>query len=203
MVVSEYYRALLRMKINHNNIKRLKNKDFTIISQNCVGGVILHELNQRFNSPTINLFFSSRDFLLFLSDMRHYLSLEMQEKRTPYSYPVGNLGGLTVHFMHYGSFQEAKDKWKERINRINYNNMYVMMVQGKDCTDDMVEQFDALPFEKKVIFVGKPYHNIKSAVYIPGTELDDGSVTNLCLYKSKLTGRRLLDDYDYVSFLNS
>ena len=45
------YRMILRIK--------LKNKDFSIISSNCNGGVILSDLNIKFNTPTINLFFFS------------------------------------------------------------------------------------------------------------------------------------------------
>lgn len=167
------------------------------------GGVILHELKQRFNSPTVNLFFSARDYLTFLSDLHRFLSLDIVEMQTTNPYPVGDLGGLTVNFMHYRSFDEAKNKWIERTKRINFENLYVMMVQGSDCTDQMVEEFDKLPYSKKVIFVGKPYPNIQSAVCIQGTALKDGSVIDLCQYKSKYTGKRFIDDFDYVSFLNS
>ena len=43
----------------------LKNKDFTIISHNCVGGVIYHDLGLKFNTPTINLFFMAKDFIKY------------------------------------------------------------------------------------------------------------------------------------------
>jgi uncharacterized protein (DUF1919 family) len=35
---------------------RLTNKEVTIFSSNCIGGVIYHDLGLRFMSPTINLF---------------------------------------------------------------------------------------------------------------------------------------------------
>ena len=37
--------------------------EFTIISSNCIGGVIYSDLHRKFLSPTINLFFSAKDFL--------------------------------------------------------------------------------------------------------------------------------------------
>lgn len=34
---------------------RLENSDITILSNNCIGGIIYHKLGLRFKSPTINL----------------------------------------------------------------------------------------------------------------------------------------------------
>ena len=43
---------------------------------------------------------------------------------------------------------------------------------------------------------------IKSAVCIPGSE-EENHILDICKYKSKWTGRRWLDDFDYVAFLNT
>ena len=48
--------------------KALTNKDFTIICNNCNGGTLTHDLGMRFNSPTVNLFFSSYDFFDFVEN---------------------------------------------------------------------------------------------------------------------------------------
>lgn len=53
--VTSEYRSQLRYKINQNNRLKLCIENFSIISSNCVGGVITHELGKRFLSPTINL----------------------------------------------------------------------------------------------------------------------------------------------------
>ena len=60
------YRQLLRKKIDQYNRDRLKydpDNPFSIISSNCVGGVISHDLGLRFESPTVNLFFYPDSFL--------------------------------------------------------------------------------------------------------------------------------------------
>lgn len=44
MRISKYYRSFLRRKLNQQNRSRLKNEKFSIISSNCVGGIITHEL---------------------------------------------------------------------------------------------------------------------------------------------------------------
>lgn len=46
---------LLRKAVNWKNQKRLKNRDFSLLSSNCNGVFILHDLGLRFNSPTVNL----------------------------------------------------------------------------------------------------------------------------------------------------
>lgn len=53
----------LRKRINTKNRERLDNKDFSLLSSNCLGGFILHDLGLRFNSPFINLWLKPGDFI--------------------------------------------------------------------------------------------------------------------------------------------
>ena len=41
----------------------LRVSDFTIISQNCIGGVFYHDMGLPFQSPTINLVFKAPDLI--------------------------------------------------------------------------------------------------------------------------------------------
>lgn len=82
MKFSKEYRAFLRSSLNKRNRERLTNHDFTIFSQNCIGGVILHELGLRFDTPTVNLWFSAPDFIRFLERPQHYASCEVKELET-------------------------------------------------------------------------------------------------------------------------
>ena len=50
---------------NDNFILKTENKNFTIIARDCVGGILYHQLGERFLSPTINLFFTPEDFNYF------------------------------------------------------------------------------------------------------------------------------------------
>lgn len=107
--------------------KKLKNSDFTIISSNCVGGVIYHDLGLQFKSPTINLWFKPKDYLKFLSDLDKYLEMELSEETDKdVDYPVGLLGDIHLYFLHYRTFAEAKNKWNSRKKRINKENIYVI-----------------------------------------------------------------------------
>lgn len=206
MRISKYYRSFLRRKLNQQNRSRLKNEKFSIISSNCVGGIITHELGQRFNSPTINLYFNPDDFLKFAKDMQYYLFecqlMQDMKKTNERGYPVGRLDDITIYFVHYSSFQSAKNKWEERIERINWNNMYFIMTQRDGCTKEQIIEFDRLPYKNKVSFTIKPYEEIKSAYFIENSLQEDGEVMDLNLYRSKFTGVRVIDNFDYVGFLN-
>lgn len=202
MKISRYYRKFLRIKLNVKNKERLKNRDFTILCNNCVGGVILHELGQRLNTPTVNLFFDSEDYIKFLENLDYYLQHELVETRSVKDYPVGKIDDILIHFLHYSTFDEAKIFWEKRKARIKKDNLYVIMVQQNGCTKEIIQRFDHLPYEHKLALVTKPMPEINCAYYISGTEQSDGNVMDLCQYKGKFTGKRWIDDYDYVGFLN-
>lgn len=183
------------------NRLRLKNKDFTIISSNCVGTMMYHDLSLRFNSPTINLFFEAKDFIKFVKNLKHYCSIEAKEIESPFNFPVGKLDDITVYFMHYSSFDEAKRKWEKRVKRINYDNLFIIMTERTNCDYNVLLEFDKLDYENKVVLTHLPYEEIKSSYYIPGFEYKTelGTITD---FKDGFLMRRWMDKFDYVSFLN-
>ena len=202
MKISKYYRAFLRATLNSENKKRLSNRNFTILCNNCVGGVILHELGERFNSPTVNLFFDAEDYIKFLEKLDYYLSQTLVEVQSDKDYPVAKLDDITIYFMHYPSFDEAKTIWEKRTARINRDNLYVILVQQNGCTEELLKKFDELPYMYKLALTARQTPEIKCSYYISGSEQPNGDVMDLCKYKGKFTGRRWIDDYDYVGFLN-
>ncbi len=182
--------------------KKLKNTSPSIISSNCNGAMILHDLGLKFNTPTVNLLFEASGFIKFVSDLDRYLSEDLVEAESDKPYPVGQLDDIKVYFMHYKSFEEAKSKWNERKERIDRNNMFFMFTDKDGCTDEDLIAFDALPYEHKVVFTHVPHPEIKSAYYIKGFE-NEKEVGILSDFKPGFFRRRYIDDFDYVSFLNA
>ena len=72
---------------------KLTNTDFTIFSQNCIGGIMYHDLGLQFRSPTVNMLFSPKDFIKFMEDIHWYLEQEIVFTSTDKPYPTGKLGG--------------------------------------------------------------------------------------------------------------
>lgn len=54
--------------------KQLKSTDFTIISNNCWGGMIYESYNLPKESPTVGMFFMAKDYIEFLSDLKGYIN---------------------------------------------------------------------------------------------------------------------------------
>ncbi len=163
------YNNVSRIRFNKEN---LQNKDFTIICNNCIAGVIYHNFDLEFKSPTINLFFFSPDYIKFLENFEFYINQELNfVKKSKYfdekpSYPIGLLFDIEVHFLHYTSEKEAYIKWNKRIDRINKNNLFIIGSDKDLCQFDHIERFDKLQFKNKIFFSAKNYPSLKSVIHI-------------------------------------
>ena len=165
--LKQEYRRILRTFINKKNHGKLKNNNITIISSNCLAGVIYHELNLEFLSPTINLRLSPSDFIKFVDNLEYYLGKDILEDKTKkMGYPVGQLDDLTIYYVHYRNFEEAKNKWQERCQRINFEKMYFVMSERDGCTYEDIRNFENLKYKNKIIFTHKNYPEFKNSYYI-------------------------------------
>lgn len=187
----------------------LHNSNFTILCNNCNGGIISHELGQRFNSPTVNMYFFHDHFIRFCEDLEYYLGQELKpcanpnHKPTDIEYPIMNIGEgdkkLELHFLHYASEQEAISTWNRRLARINRDNMFFLFTHFDAAEEEWVKRFDNLPFKHKASLVNTPFPQYKSAIYIPGYE--SVGLGNLSLFKNLKGGKRM-DGWDFVRWLN-
>lgn len=183
----------------------MKNSDFTIISSNCLGGVISHELELEFMSPTVNLFIEPSSFVKFCKNLTCYFEQPLEEKEWSGDYPIALCNDIEIHGLHYRNFSELKDKWNERKRRVNFDNIFIFMIERDGCTYEDILEFDKLPYKNKVVFVSKEMPEIKSAIHIPkANEIINGKiqVKDLLGYRSTLVGKRDIDYFDYIKFLN-
>ena len=127
-------------------------------------------------------------------------------KNSKYNYPLIQCEDIKIHAVHYKGLEDFKGKWISRGKRIDYKNLYVIMSERDGCTYENIQAFDKLPYKHKVIFVHKSMPEIKSACYIPGTELNgtDGQwVQPLTSYIHRFSCKRYIDLFDYVEFFNT
>ncbi len=196
------YREIFRLRLKRYNINRLKNNKFSLFSNNCTAGCIYHDLGLQFSSPTINLFFSAEDYVKFLERLDYFLNTDLTAVISTEKFPVGKLNNeLTLNFVHYNTFEQAKEKWIARCKRINKNNMFFILIDRDGCTLEIAKRFDALPYKNKVILTYREMPDVSCAFVNPEWE-DNGKTRVLTEYLSKFTGRRFIDEFDYVSFLN-
>lgn len=135
------------------NIYELRN-NFSIISCNCLGGLIYHDLNMQFLSPTINLFINTPDFVKFCNNIEYYIACELVEHKDDRDYPIGMLDDIQIDFLHYKDFNEAKTCWNKRKKRINYNNIFVIISDRDNYSDDLLSEIDKIKYPK-VLFSHK------------------------------------------------
>lgn len=202
--------ASARREFREEKRARLTNTTPTIIANNCVGGVIYHDLGLQFRSPVINLWFESDDFFEFLEHLEDYIRAVPEETKVEgISYPVGLLRRgdkqIRLYFTHYGSFEVARKKWVERAARVDLDNVYVIYEFDKPINMDhpRMKQFMDVKYRNKVMLASLHGSDVDSPNVVHMSCYDDGSYGGKILeYTNRFTQRRHLDEFDYVSFLN-
>lgn len=159
------YRKYLNKQIQ----EKLKDvKDFTIFSNNCLGGVFYSDAGRQFTSPLINTAMDGEDFIKFVSDAQHYLSQDFEFFTWPgRDFPIARLDDVEVNFVHYKTPEECVDAWKRRSSRIVWDNIFIIATNHDGMYHDKcMEQFDKLPYKNKIMFVSKEYPEYDWAIPI-------------------------------------
>ncbi len=73
---------------------------------------------------------------------------------------------IEIFFLHYHSEEEARDKWERRRERINWDRLLVKFNDQNGCTEELIREFDKLPFKNKVCFTVKEHPGCESVIKI-------------------------------------
>lgn len=161
-------RDRIRRDLQNMRIKNIREKadlsDLSILSQNCIGGVLYHDMGLQFSSPTVNLFFEAEDFVKFVLNLDHYVSCEF-EWRWEEEYPVGILDDIKVYFMHYKTCQEAKEAWKRRCSRILKDRILVLSTDREDFNEHVFEMWKTIPYEKLLFTAQERFASDQDSLY--------------------------------------
>lgn len=158
-----------RIKFSNARRNKIINDDFTIISNNCWGGMIYESYNLEKKTPTVGLFFTSKDYLKFISNLKYYLSLKLEfidynnsknidflaENDIKKNIIIGVLDDIEIYFLHYKNPEEAFDKWERRKKRINYQKIIFKFNDQNGCNLDDLNTFLNLPYKNKIFFTVK------------------------------------------------
>lgn len=169
------YRLKLQNKtaiiVKYLNQKRLINKDFTIISNDCWGGVLYKQLNLPYFSPFVGLMMMAPCYIKMLKELHSYLKsplvfinessyshLNILRENEQNFYPIGRLNDIEIHFFHYQNQTEVIEKWQRRINKMNWHNLFVKFSADKDeCTLKEMQEFQSLNYERKICLTANYY----------------------------------------------
>lgn len=180
--------------------KNLINKNFTIISNNCWAGHVYRDFDQKYQTPFIGLFIISPDYIKLLKNLDYYMSqdlkfikkskLDIGKSNFNREYPIGALDDIEIHFQHYESEKEAYEKWNRRIKRMNWDNLFIKFSEKFYCNEELLKEFDELPYRNKIVFTKKEYSELRNSIYF-----EKLSVTQEMYFYYK--------KFDIVKWLNS
>lgn len=191
--------------------KRLNNIDFSIISNNCWGGICYEYFGLQKLSPTVGCYFFANDYIKFISRLEYYLKQELrfiplnqskyskeisefgETNKENLTAPIGLLDDVEIVFLHYKNQLKAYEKWNRRIKRINYNNLIFKFSHQNNCTEEHIKTFNQLDLPGKKICFSKTYIPLSSNIYINGYENEDNLQDSFCWRKN----------YDLVEFINT
>ena len=193
---------------------RLYRRDFTLISQNCLGGVLYHLLGMRFLSLTINMFIEDENFVKFVEKIDYYIQLDAKPMCECYidpidptiRYPKISVGDIELSCLHYETCQDAVERWNERRKRVNTENLFVIanswnLHNNKELAKRIVE----CPY-KTILFSLEDWSDLPNCVSLKGNywETDSRGVVrpNLTDLKPKGCHYYFEEQFDFIKWLN-
>lgn len=195
--------------ISRLRAKKLKNKDFTIISNNCFAGWVYRRYNLSYLTPTVGLFIMPKDYIKFLNNLKYYIECELKfinPNKSKYKdyissiderfgkYPIGILEDIEIHFLHYKDENEAKEKWNRRKQRINWDNIIVKFSEQNNCEKDDIKNFFMTPYKNKICFVAKSKSKINEAIQVKEFEQNGYTIDDTWLATKYINFTKFLND---------
>lgn len=180
----------------------------SLFCNNCLGGRVLHDLGLRFNSPTVNFSFAPSDLVEMLSNLPYWLAQPLEDVTSAGDpWPTGLLGGrIKIYFIHYSSFESARDAWLRRVARVDYRHIRAVLVQRDGCTDDDIRRFLALPgLERRLVLARRRPEGCSPDQVVEITGCADGTQLAMDViigYEDIWRGRMYYDQVDWSSFLS-
>lgn len=165
-LIEKFFRIYyeIRRKVRH---RLLKNKDISIITNNCLGGKLAHDFGLQINSPMVNMRMTTGDFVEFFSKQDEYLKQEFIDAGNisdacksafrkvgggDIDFPVAMIGNIHLYLQHYESFEVAKEAWERRKKRVKDKKFYVLVTKLQD-NENVIEKFNKVPVDNKLVLL--------------------------------------------------
>lgn len=170
--IKKHLLLIYKKTIGVINNKRLKNKDVTIISNNCWAGIFYRNNNLEYLSPTLGLFFMAEEYIKFIYDIRDYISQDIEFisieqskykeylKKLNYKSPIGKIKDVEIMFLHYRDEKEAREKWNRRKKRINWDKVIYKFSDQNMCTYEHLKKFQKFEAKNKICFTTRKYDEL-------------------------------------------
>jgi len=179
---------------------RLKNKAYVLVTNNCWGYELYNAIGREYNTPFVGLFLFPECYLQFLENFEYCLAADLQfTHQSRYypeekSYPIGLINDvIEIHFLHYKSQTEAREKWQRRMSRFQQSvtsgaEIYFKLCDCEGCSSEHLKRFHALPFVHK-LSIGLQYFNHVGHIHVPQLHNSSGKtlIDGARLFKKRYT----------------
>lgn len=141
---------------------------------------MLHHLGCRFCSPFVNLFLVPDEFVRLVENWEEAVAAGLgnvsEVKDSGMPYPVGSIDsvGSRIFFNHDTDFNVARDKWRERVERIRPDKTIFMFTAAMgDVTS--LRRFDQSRVGGKIAFASETFStlDLPSLLTVKGWRDDD------------------------------
>ena len=170
--VFDRYQHFVKRRYLKESLHKLKVTDFSVISSNCWGGILYNDLKIPYQTPFVNMFMHAPCYIKLLQDFRAYIAKELViVQRSKYKmeltdYPIGLLGDIEIHFIHYTLNDDVVGKWRVRVQRVNFEKLLFVLTERDFCSFENLEKFDTLSWPNKICFTAKE-HGLKNEIHFP------------------------------------
>lgn len=152
----------------------------SVVCNNCFGGVMLHHLGCRFCSPFVNLFLVPDEFVRLVENWEEAVAAGLgnvsEVKDSGMPYPVGRIDsvGSRIFFNHDTDFNVARDKWRERVERIRPDRTIFMFTAAMGDVESL-RRFDQSRVGGKIAFASETFAtlDLPSLLTVKGWRDDD------------------------------
>jgi uncharacterized protein (DUF1919 family) len=150
----------------------LKNRGFTIISNNCTAGYVYQYFGLKYRTPTAGLFFEANDYVKLASNPKKYFigaklefinpadskNLKLYNDSNNWgNYPVAKLIDIEIYFMHYPDQKTAENMWYRRLQRINFENMLFLFTENESFSKSVILEYLKINGQNKVCLTNTDY----------------------------------------------
>ena len=156
------------------------------VSDDCYGAEVYSALDRPYNTPFVGLSLMPPCYIEMLRNFEHYMSCELEfidssryqiqherQKLLGREYPIALLDGIELQFEHYESEEEAREKWERRVQRIDYDNLFIKMdVSKNEMTKELLEDFVKLP-HRNMVGIAAPADCIPNPHVLPARFYSD------------------------------
>jgi uncharacterized protein (DUF1919 family) len=120
-------RSFLARKIE----RQLLSWPVSIVADDCWAAELYGTLKLLYLTPVVGLWIQPSDYIRFVRNLRSKDAFDLTFIQSRETYPVARTPYATLHFMHYASESEAKDKFSRRATRLNWDRIYTKIDFGK------------------------------------------------------------------------